>query len=366
MLEASAYLAVRTLSRGDARSLFYWPPVIGAERYAEYLTVRDPRLGWPAPRDLGGQRYDAAGSRPIPAFPHVGEECVSLYGNSFTYSPDVDDAHAWSNVLSQQLGCRVANFGVGGYGTDQAYLRFESNETDQAPVTILGFFVRDVLRNVSQYVQFEFINTPTGFKPRFVVDGDRLQLIQLPRVEAVDFPTFAVAPERFLKHETFLPGSRLGPAVVRFPFTLVLLRLATSERVLARMRGRPNWSDFLTPGHSSQGLEVTRGIMRKFADLCRTRGKRCLVVVFPAPSSYDYERKTGRSLTQHLTYALARDGIDSLDLTPGIARYLGARPYEDLLAQRQGHHNEEGDHVVATLVHEHMVRHGLLSVAAGQ
>lgn len=58
------------------------------------------------------------------------------------------------------------------YGTDQAPLRFERNVDDRAPVVILGFFVRDVLRNVSRYLRLDFTNLPTSFKPRFVVDGE--------------------------------------------------------------------------------------------------------------------------------------------------------------------------------------------------
>ena len=243
-------------------------------------------------------------------------------------------------------------------------LRFERNGEDRAPVTVLGFFVRDVLRNVTQYLQLDFTNAPTTFKPRFVVDaaGD-LRLIPLPRIAPDDLAAFGADPERFLDHETFLPGSRYGGTRLEFPYTRVLVRAITSERVRARIAGRPNWADLLTPGHGSQGLEVTAAIMRRFADDCRARAKRCFVVVFPAPSSLDYLAKNGASLTRHLTAALDRTGIDYLDLAPEITRYLGTRSYQELLASPDGHHNPEGDRLVATLVHEHLVARGLAPVA---
>jgi hypothetical protein len=359
VLEVSAFVAVKVLSRGTARFLFYQPPALTAAEYERYLAIRDPELGWPAPRDIGGARYDADGSRPVPAFPDPGHECVSLYGDSFTYSPEVSDAEAWGNVLAQQLGCRVANFGVEAYGTDQAVLRFERNQQDRAPVTILGFFVRDVLRNVTQYLHFDFTTMPTAFKPRFVLDGDGLRLVPLPRIAAADLSAFAERPERFLTHETFLPGSRFGPARIAFPYSVLLTRLITSERVRARIAGRPSWADFLTPGHPSRGLEVTVGIMNRFAADCGARGKHCLVVVFPSPSSYDYLATTGVSPTNDLTTALTRAGIDHLDLTAGFARHLGSRPYSELLASPEGHHDVEGDRVVASLVGEHLAARGL-------
>ena len=37
------------------------------------------------------------------------------------------DKEAWSNQLSRLVGCRVANYGVSGYGSDQATIRFEQN-----------------------------------------------------------------------------------------------------------------------------------------------------------------------------------------------------------------------------------------------
>ena len=95
VLEASAYVAVRILAGGRAAFLFYRPPSLTRAKYEEYLAIRDPELGWPAPRDIDGRRYDASGSRRVPAFPEPGRECVSLYGDSFTYSDEVGDADAW-------------------------------------------------------------------------------------------------------------------------------------------------------------------------------------------------------------------------------------------------------------------------------
>ena len=97
-----------------------------------YLSTRDPVTGWPgtAPSD----RHDPSGSRPVPAFPTPGEERVWLYGDSFVYANEVDDADAWGNQLSLKLNRRVANFGIPGYGTDQAYLRFKNTANDRAGV----------------------------------------------------------------------------------------------------------------------------------------------------------------------------------------------------------------------------------------
>lgn len=81
---------------------------------------------------MKAQLFDATGSHPIPAYPELGAACVSLYGNSFIFGVGVDDTHAWGNLLSKQLNCRVANYGVAGLGLGQALLHFESNDGDEA------------------------------------------------------------------------------------------------------------------------------------------------------------------------------------------------------------------------------------------
>ncbi len=357
--ELASWATLFLLRRGPAQFLFYHPPQMSRSAYESYLTIRHPELGWPAPRDIGGRKYDASGSRPVPAFPTPGNECVTLYGDSFTYSTDVEDADAWGNVLAKRLGCRVGNFGVGAYGTDQAVLRFELNTADHAPVSVLGFFVRDVLRNVTRYLHLDFTNLPMGFKPRFVPDGEKLRLLPIPRIDSADLDAFAAEPERFLEEETFLPDTRSGPVRMGAPFSLTLARLVANDRMVAMLRRRPNWSVFLEPGHTSGGYEVTLGIMTRFRDDCRARGKRCLVVLFPAPSSIAYRARTGRSILHELMAGLSEREIDYLDLEPGIMRQLGSRPYGELLSGPDGHHNAEGDRVVAALVHDELVRTGL-------
>jgi hypothetical protein len=54
------------------------------------------------------------------------------------YGDEVSNEQAWLNVLSDLPGCRVSNYGVIGYGPDQAYLRFISNEHDKAELIVLG------------------------------------------------------------------------------------------------------------------------------------------------------------------------------------------------------------------------------------
>ena len=54
------------------------------------------------------------------------EPCIYVFGNSFSYASEVSDSEAWAHKLGSLLKCPVANYGVPGYGTDQAYLLMKS------------------------------------------------------------------------------------------------------------------------------------------------------------------------------------------------------------------------------------------------
>lgn len=125
-LEGISYVGERYLV---SKGIIYEPPKLEEDAYR---LKPDLQLGWPSPDLFGKGDYDSSGSRIIPSFPDPNEEaCVSAYGDSFTWGHEVGNEFAWSNVLSKILDCRVSNFGVSCYGTDQSYLRFKHNDPDQ-------------------------------------------------------------------------------------------------------------------------------------------------------------------------------------------------------------------------------------------
>jgi hypothetical protein len=357
--EGGSYLVVSFLSRNlRTKTLIYDPPSISLTEYENYLRRRDPYLGWPSPEEIGGARHDSSGSRRIPAFPEPGQECVTLYGDSFTYAADVSDAEAWSNVLSRLLACRVGNFGVGGYGTDQAYLRFERNSVDRAPFTLLGIYPDDAIRNLTRDAYLAFGIFPASFKPRFSYSQGKLVLLPMPTAPSDRLAEYSLHPEQFLEDDMLLPGTPNGPVRAQFPFFATLLRIAVSPRVQNWMSGRPSWMNIYTPGDPSMGLETMQGIVEKFAALCARRDKRCAVVLFPTPKSYAYFEKTGQSALTNLAQGMDRVGIRYLDFSPAISRELTGRRYCDLMTMPEncvGHFNAQGNELVAKLVHKFLL-----------
>jgi hypothetical protein len=346
LAEASLALLPRIAGKDLLRGILYFPPEVTRAQYERYLTVRDPVVGWPA-RGLGAEGQLVP--RPSPAFPEPGEWCVTLYGESFTYGDEVSDAEAWGNLLAQRLGCRVGNFSVGGYGTDQALLRFIDNPADRAPVTIVGVFADNLLRNVNQYRYFLTGGVTLALKPRFVLENGALNLVPIPSLSYEQFIDGLRDPRAIFPHEVFLPGSRHGPVIWSFPYSLSLIDVVRTDHVINYLRGRPSWINFHRPDHDSRALPVTAAIVEEFRRRAAPR-KTVVAVLYPTGASYKLARRTGMPTFGALAAALEARGIPARDLTADFAAHLGERSFCELLtsaAACSGHYNAEGNRVVA-------------------
>jgi hypothetical protein len=170
--ELASYSLPRIVGQRGIASILYFPPQVTEARYARILTIRDPILGWGWPPSRVHDHLDSTGARFSPAYPEPGNECVTLYGDSFTYGVGVREEYAWGNTLAERLRCRVGNFGVGGYGTDQALLRFMHNPNDPSSVAVLGIYADNIQRNVNRVRYFLAGGDPLLIKPRFVLGDD--------------------------------------------------------------------------------------------------------------------------------------------------------------------------------------------------
>src|SRR6476661_1198597 len=66
---------------------------------------------------------------------------INTYGDSFTQCQQVSDGETWQEYLAAHLGEPVRNFGVGGYGTYQAYLRLLREEKTDHAAKYLIFYI---------------------------------------------------------------------------------------------------------------------------------------------------------------------------------------------------------------------------------
>lgn len=370
LVELTSFVAVYALA-WIKQDLFYVADAVTREEYQRYLEQRDPVRGWPRAQPPTDGSRDAVGSRPVPAYPDPAAEpaLVSLYGDSMTESLEVGDQDAWGNQLARLLGGRVHNFGVAGYGTDQAYLRFVGNERDEAPVVLLNHFTDNILRNVNQwrYLISTSQRNRVSFKPRFVADGDQLVAVPLPSLDYDAYTACTAAPgPGYLPHEFFFPDDGVsGVQTMRAPYTLTLLRLFDNFILGSRLRGAPRHGPLYESGHPSDALRVTRLILRDFVAAARARGKTPVVTIIPDGKDLLYFREHGawpyRPLIDELR---TRDGIEVLDFGPGLIERLGERSPCEVVNECYNHFNAQGYRMLAEIAYAHLRERGLAPAAA--
>ena len=79
---------------------------------------------------------------------------IASYGDSFTQCHQVSDGETWQETLAAHIGEPVQNFGVGGYGVYQAYLRLRRTELDVsggASYVLFNVYDDDHARNLDAY-----------------------------------------------------------------------------------------------------------------------------------------------------------------------------------------------------------------------
>jgi hypothetical protein len=335
--------------------------------YEEYLNIRDPEVGWPYPQEFGNKRYDASGAFRTPAFPDPKQpSCLSIYGDSFARS-NSEPSEAWSNLLAVNLRCRVANYGVGGYGSDQALVRFRKNEDDESPVVMLTHLPENITRNLTRNRDLLTYVRWFAYKPRFVLENGTLEHIPIPSLSREEHLRFIgeESPQLELEHESFYPGGPAGAMALKFSYILSMLRNLSDFRLRARLAGRPVHAEFYAKGHELQGMEITKEIFKTFLKEAEARGKTPLVMLFAGKEDIEHFIETKEWYHGPLQDALIKGGAPVLDFGERLVEYVGNRNPGELF-DHTGHYTSEGDEVVAEFVYRALEEKGLLPKAERQ
>jgi hypothetical protein len=340
--------------------VFYDPSMV-TQNYGEYLKKRDINLGWGPSSPPSGlieaksENPTPDGARHDPIFAVDARPCLSLFGDSFTWSKEVADKDAWGSMLAARLKCRVANFGVGAYGTDQAFLRFRSLPP-KGSVVFLNHLSENILRNVNQYRNLLYPGHEFTFKPRFVDRNGGVELVPAPEVTALDIQRFLKDPSHYLANEYFLPGGPSGVQGIEFPYSLVVLKaILTNYHIHAMLTGIPRHADFYRPDHPSHGLNVTYGILRAFALEAAARGQIPIVTLIPTCGDLKYFNTTGVFTYDRLAKIIAAQRIHYIDFGERIARRIEGSPPERLYHVCSGHFNEAGNRMLAEIAFEYLI-----------
>ncbi|HET6203767.1 MAG TPA: hypothetical protein VFI25_13305 [Planctomycetota bacterium] len=344
-----AWLAAERASRGTKA-----PP--------EGTGIFDPELGWtnrPSSRSPNGREtIDALGARGPRAYARVKPEGVLrllCFGDSFTFGAEVADPEAWPSQL-EAIDPRIeaVNFGVGGYGTDQALLRFRREGRDLgADAVLIGFLLENVGRNVNRYRPLYYPATAVpAAKPRFVLGGGGLGLLPQPfstREEFVDAVAEGSVLARLAEGESWSSAAPPGPLRFSSVARLAAAGLAYSARQARR----------LLLDEQGEPFRVTVALLESFHREARAAGAReALVLVFPREEEMNALVRGEDRYWKGLLGALAARSIPFLDLSEELApAHRASRGGGDAEGVfRAGHLSPTGNRIVARAVFERVAR----------
>jgi hypothetical protein len=316
----------------------------------------DSLLGW---RYRAGHRdsantISAQGLRTTRSYatrPPPGTVRVAAFGDSFVYGSEVVDSAAWPAIverLTPQL--EVLNYGVGGYGVDQAYLRFCLEGTALAPqIVIVGFTPDDLRRVVNVYRRFISNREFPLVKPRFTLtrQGD-LVLLPSPVPTASDYERYLRAPQDIFRLGAddywYHPLVYTNPlydysATVRL-LTNAWLRVAERYFRPDRMVRRGVFNS------SSAAYRIQLALFERFATAARAMGARPIVLLLPDRESVAQARAGRPTVLTPLIHDLGVRGLDYIDLTPMFA---DSSPTKDVNSwfMGGGHYSPAGNRLVA-------------------
>ena len=242
----------------------------------------------------------------------------------------------------------VLNFGVPGYGLDQAYLRFKKSGTlYQANIVFIGFMSGDIFRGVNRYRPFFQANTGLPLaKPRFIMQRDKLHLIENPLASASDYQALMDNPHTWLpvlgRRDYYYQGKyRKGPLDF---LSSVRLTKATAYKLA------PIWdqSAILRKGRyneASEAYQVTIKTFDKFVDDVRAIQAKPIIVIFPYDLSIQAYRRNQTKEYESLLRYFESKGYDYIDLMDAFA--TGEHDYRLRRLFNGRHYSELGNQIVA-------------------
>ena len=230
------------------------------------------------------------------SYMYINRPCrINTYGDSFTQCHQVSDGETWQEYLAAHLGEPVRNFGMGGYGTYQAYRRMVRTEqtNDNAKYILLYIWGDDHNRSIMRCRHaaiYPYWNHRGGiafhnnFWANIEMDIDSGKFVEkdnlLPTPQSLykmtdpDFMLEALNDDLMLK---------LYAAEHVNPVTLDIKKLNTLAEILgveAIKKDSPkNFRKSTEKIKNEYGFAATKLIINKAVDFCKANNKELMIIL---------------------------------------------------------------------------------------
>lgn len=232
--------------------------------------------GWWKSNNLGARRDVATEYKPDP-----GKLRTLLFGDSYTQGSRIRQGDSFAAVLEKlSPNTEYLNFGVDGYSTAQAYLRFKAlkNSVLFDNIVLITVPTADLWRDISVSRYFGDRWVSYKFQPRFYLQGGELLLAKSPFSDLAsqlkDGPGFFVSRAHLQRYDAFYFGE-YEPS----PLTDIFVTSRIAKAALASFKRKRLHRNIKDP--ASEAVQVTRAIIAAMKRDVVESGANFFVVVLP-------------------------------------------------------------------------------------
>jgi hypothetical protein len=273
---------------------------------------------------------------------------IAIFGDSFSASAEVTYIKSWESILRstlENLGIRVEiiNFAVGGYGMDQAYLRWHHEGKLFSPdIVLFGFQPENTKRNINLIRSIYNLRTGIPFtKPRFILTDDKsLSIINTPTVpinQVVkllhDFDNWSL-----LEYEYFYDEKYSNYFLYRSKF------FASIHKLIEKINYRNNQINFYSL--QNEPAQIVFEIINQFNNEVINENGKFIIVHFPTKSELLF-------LNNNLDYTY-RNLLNELKIKYNVIdptkKFLELIDQNNVDAIAGGHYTELGYETIGIIV----------------
>ena len=245
---------------------------------------------------------------------------VHIFGDSFmSFNPYKllnykNEYISPENIISMKTGCKIFNYGVDGYGSDQAFLKFKDQIKEKnilpGDFVILSHLTENILRNSTRNFRLLYPNsaaTSTSLKPKLKLNNGKLSVVSIPKNltkrELEDIKEEGVtARTKEDENPLFILNAVKGsPSEIKFPYTLNLIKSLFSWHLIPRLYGKEKWYPFYS--NDSIHYLVTQQILKEFHSKSIKNGYKSITLDLPLANDFNKFFKSNQNnfpLTKYL------------------------------------------------------------------
>lgn len=347
----------------------------------------DPELGWirkPNTSNTENSKnrkstwsINSEGARTNPNYDSE-KPLISCYGDSFTFCRQVNDDETWEHYLSEIFKTNVTNFGVGNYGLDQSFLRFQREiEKNHSKIVIMGV-VPDTISRIMSYWKhyYEYGNT-FAFKPRFELKNEKLVLLKNIIDEPEKFSNYENYLE-ILKKNDYFYDKKFCKEKISFPYFISVFKnyrrnftiLYWVTKIHSRKNSNESIEDIewfpmkkimeinlewrLKLFKNNQATNLLRKIIIEFKKCAEENGKIPIFVFLPQKDDLIFIKNHCHFFKDFQEEIKKINGLYTFDITNSLLKEQNL----DLLYSDEnnygGHYSKKGNKIIAQILSEYI------------